>query len=90
MAAQVGAPSGPDDAEVAPSRPRVGRQGDLMIRVKAGEAHVTLVFRINFLRCDLNVPIFWLVEIESSIVFQKATPVVLIKRVACWVVFLGS
>ena len=83
MAAKAWAPSGPDDAEVAPSRPRMGRQSELMIRFKAGEAQVTLVFRINFLRFDLNVPIFWLVEIESSIVFQKATPVVLIKRVAC-------
>ena len=83
MAAHVGAPSRPDDAEVAPSRPRVGQEGDLMIRVKAGDVHVALVFKINFLRCDLKVPIFWLTEIESSIEFQKATPVVLMKRVAC-------
>jgi hypothetical protein len=58
MAAKAWTPSGPDDAEVAPSRPRMGRQSELLIRFKAGEAQVTLVFRINFLRFDLKVPIF--------------------------------
>ena len=62
-----------------------------MRRISRQESsHVTLEFIMNFLRCDLKVPIFLLQEIECSRVFHRATPVVLMNRVACWVTFLGG